>query len=682
MVDPRSAIVYGASSRRANMGSRFLERIATTVEASRHGPRDQHDPIATEADLVVISLPPAAALDVCRSLEGADVGVVVIATALPMGAESHDAVARIGTPETIVLGPASNGYVVAESGLRATSNPVDIALDVNGCSVIGQSGGLVLNIIGGGLSRRGIGMSLAVCTGREWRDSWSPLLSGLLATTRTAAWLAVTEHHVAAAALRVLAGERDIPAGLLHLGRTSAGSRVAASHSAALSVPSRLVAAACDEAGVLLVDRVEAAIDLLEASFSSRRPVLERSKGVTLLGSSGGTLAYAADRLSDAGVTLMPLTDAEHDAIAPTIDLDGSLANPCDIGARLGLDHHAFAALLATLAGASPRPAVALCISTSQYEGVVSGLLQKTIQEDRACHVVPAFEGAMNSALPASRDGLLDRGIVVWSNIDAFIASTSPSVPPIAPAADRRTPAARGTAPRRSMRDRWLAPAPSSAGPLDEAAASPLVSAIGFIRPNEWFVALEQCREVTSSDVESHLPDAERLVIKAVDPDLPHRAAAGLLRIVDRDGALPALEELRSIANGRDQPVRGFLLQEFLDFDGPELLLAARVDRVMGPYLMIGRGGSDVERSPDIEIVFDPKRLQSLPELLARFGAPSTVVNAGSERLQEISGSLLKAAEAWQRGIEINPIVYDLRCGGWVALDALIEARVAGPLSA
>jgi hypothetical protein len=211
---------------------------------------------------------------------------------------------------------------------------------------------------------------------------------------------------------------------------------------------------------------------------------------------------------------------------------------------------------------------------------------------------------------------------------------------------------------------------------MDEADSSPLVAAIGLIRPNEWFVALEECHEIGSSAIESRFPDAERLMIKAVDPNLPHRAAVGLLRSSARDDVPSVLEELRRNALLHDRSVRGFLLQEFLDCEGPELLLAARVDPVLGPYLMIGRGGNEVERSPDIEIVFDPERLRSLPEFLARFGATRAVINAGVERLQEIAGVLLEVTEAWQRGIEINPVAYHHRLGGWVALDALIESRV------
>ncbi|MEX0682784.1 MAG: CoA-binding protein [Dehalococcoidia bacterium] len=118
------------------------------------------------------------------------------------------------------------------------------------------------------------------------------------------------------------------PVVVLKGGRTRAGGRAAASHTAALAGASAVWDAALAQAGCLAVDTVEHLIDMLLA-FSRMQPGTGRRLG--MVGSGGGRSVLTADLCEELGLAVPPLpTDVEAKVAERAPGLAGWVTNPVD----------------------------------------------------------------------------------------------------------------------------------------------------------------------------------------------------------------------------------------------------------------------------------------------------------------------------------------------------------------
>lgn len=118
------------------------------------------------------------------------------------------------------------------------------------------------------------------------------------------------------------------PVVVLKGGRTSAGGRAAASHTAALAGASRVWEAALTQSGALAVDTVEELIDMLIAFSYMRRG---SGKRVGMVGAGGGRSVLTADLCEEVGLTAPPLPpDVEAKVAERAPDLAGWVTNPVD----------------------------------------------------------------------------------------------------------------------------------------------------------------------------------------------------------------------------------------------------------------------------------------------------------------------------------------------------------------
>ena len=128
------------------------------------------------------------------------------------------------------------------------------------------------------------------------------------------------------AALRRAAAAK--PVVVLKGGRTGAGGRAAASHTAALAGQRAVWDAAVVQAGALPVDTVEELIDMLLA-FACMKPGAGRRLG--MVGGGGGRSVLTADLCEELGLSVPPIPeDVERRIAEKAPDLAGWLTNPVD----------------------------------------------------------------------------------------------------------------------------------------------------------------------------------------------------------------------------------------------------------------------------------------------------------------------------------------------------------------
>jgi acyl-CoA synthetase (NDP forming) len=132
-------------------------------------------------------------------------------------------------------------------------------------------------------------------------------------------------------ALKRASGKK--PVVVLKGGRTSAGGRAAASHTAALAGSSLVWETALRQSGALAVGTVEDMIDMLIA-FSYMRPGNVREDDrprLAMVGAGGGRSVLTADLCEEVGLTVPPLpSDVEAKVAERAPDLAGWVTNPVD----------------------------------------------------------------------------------------------------------------------------------------------------------------------------------------------------------------------------------------------------------------------------------------------------------------------------------------------------------------
>lgn len=118
------------------------------------------------------------------------------------------------------------------------------------------------------------------------------------------------------------------PVVVLKGGRSKAGARATASHTAALAGTTTIWASALRQAGAIEVQSLDELLDVAMAFLCL--PALEHS-GVALIGAGGGPGVVGADECEDAGLTVPPLPEEAVEALRQFNPQEGtSLRNPVD----------------------------------------------------------------------------------------------------------------------------------------------------------------------------------------------------------------------------------------------------------------------------------------------------------------------------------------------------------------
>jgi acyl-CoA synthetase (NDP forming) len=243
-----------------------------------------------------------------------------------------DATRRAGVR---LIGPNCMGLLYPAHGLSFRR---DMSHEAGVAGFLSQSGNLLFEITHFG-EPRGLHFSKAVSYGNGLDLDESDFLEYFADDPETGVVGAYVEgvrdgRRFLAALKRASSAK---PVVVLKGGRTSAGGRAAASHTAALAGTSRVWEAALTQSGALAVGTVEDLIDMLIA-FSCMRPALRSAAAdqgeryrLGMVGAGGGRSVLTADLCEELGLAVPPLpvdVDAKVAQHAP--DLAGWVTNPVD----------------------------------------------------------------------------------------------------------------------------------------------------------------------------------------------------------------------------------------------------------------------------------------------------------------------------------------------------------------
>jgi acyl-CoA synthetase (NDP forming) len=470
------------------------------------------------------------------------------------------------------------------------------------------------------------------------------------------------------------------PIVLIKVGRTTAGSAMALSHTGKLTGADGVVDGAFRQSGVVRVDDID---ELIEVSQMFARAKPPHGDAVCLYSISGGTGAHLADVCSSAGLRLPKLSATTqqrlHEWIPETLDV----SNPVDSGGHPTGDARGIK-ILETLVQ-DPDIAVLICAITGatppMSDRFAEDLVRVAETTDKPICVIWSSPTGTESAY---RDVLLSsHRVITFRNFRNCARAVAEYLQYYRFASQYTSPYGAVLDGSHGVSHRQIAEEMLRAkGSLTEHDAKHLLSIYGVPVTRE-FVAMSVAEAVSAAETLGF-----PVVMKGLRADILHKSEFGLVRtnVPDSEAVRRTFDELLSALADipGDDSTTGVLVCEQVP-DGLEMIVGVVSDPVFGPAVMVGLGGVTAELFKDVQFRVPPftrpeaRRmvgdLRSSPLLFGYRGSPPRDVEALLDVImcfQDMAVDL----EGLAAEVEANP-VFVLE-HGVLAADAVV-VRAGGP---
>ncbi len=355
LLRPRSIAVIGAARAVGTIGHQLLQNL---LSGGFEGTVYPVNPAATHVasvpcwpsvgaipepvDLAVIAVPAAKVETVVEDCGRKGVGALVVISAgfAEIGTDGarlqHELVRLAHSYGMRMLGPNCFGVAntAADTSMNATFAPS--APSPGDIGFVSQSGGLGIALLRE-ISLRGLGISAFVSTGNKADISGNDLLRWWEQDPATKVVLMYLEsfgnprRFVKVASLL----SRSKPIVAVKSGRSAAGTRGAASHTAALASPEEAVGALFRKTGVVRVDTIEEMFDVAQVLDGCPLPAGNR---VAILTNAGGPGVLAADACAGFGLEVPELAESTQKDLRSFLDPSAAARNPVDMIASASAD--------------------------------------------------------------------------------------------------------------------------------------------------------------------------------------------------------------------------------------------------------------------------------------------------------------------------------------------------------
>ena len=560
-----------------------------------------------------------------------------------------------------IVGPSSLGVVDLRSKAMLTANAAfdETELPVGRIFAASHSGSLIGALLTRGKAR-GVGFAGLVSVGNEVDLSLGDICETTLDDPGIDGYMLFLETMRHAASLRrfaLAAAERGKPVLAYKLGRSAAARELAVSHTGALAGEDDVAEVFLAECGIARVDSFDGLIEGLP--LLARVPLAARGarrNSVGVLTTTAGGATMVVDPLASRGVTIEP-------AIAATL-------------ARLAA------------AGIEVKPArmVDLTVAGARYETMKSTLdiLLTAPEFDLVLAVVGSSaraqpEATVRPLIESAGAGKPLATFVVPDAPEALAALSRAGVPSFRTpeaCADAIAAALSRRAPRQMIARTAPLPVMAAGRVLDELEAGALLDRLGIARAPS--VALDAGIAAAPA-----LPFAYPVAVKVLSAEIAHKTDVGgvVLGVADAAGLLAAIRKIRTDVAERQPGARvGRVLVQPMVTGVGEVLVGYRVDRDVGPLVMVASGGVRTEIERDRSLRLAPvdaataremlAELRGLPLLSGYRGRPTGDLAALAQAIVALSQL---ADEPTVAEAEINPLIVRPAGEGVTAVDALAK---------
>jgi acyl-CoA synthetase (NDP forming)/RimJ/RimL family protein N-acetyltransferase len=664
---PASIAVVGAGRQRGTVGREILHNIVTggfggqVYAVNPTGESMEGIACLTTAlelpesvDVAVIAVPPAEVADVAASCGRRGVRTLIVITA-GLSSNGPELIAICRRYGMRLVGPNCFGIAVPAAGLNATFAATRPVAGIAG--LVMQSGGIGIALLEH-FGRLGIGVSSFASVGDKYDISSNDLLTWWEQDEQTRLAVLYVESFgnpraFARTARRV---GRKMPVLTIVAGRSAAGQRAAASHTAAAATPLVTQEALFGQAGIIATHSLS---ELVEAAALLACQPLPAGSRVAIVSNAGGTGVLAADACGDVGLSVAVLGDETQQRLARLLPSGAAISGPVDATAGVGAD--AFRACLEEVAADESVDAlVAIGVRTALVD-LSTAITTAKVDKPMAVALLDQAESVRLLPVGPSEPGPRQRAFVpAYSYPESAVRAIGHA------------------AGYRSWRDSQRGRLPDLEG-LDPAGARAVVAGFLARHPDGgWLAEADAARllaayqiPVIASQVVSSSDEAVAAAASLGGPVVLKAEVAGVVRKTDAGAIRLDLRTSEDVAEAYLQLAGQFgadlqrvLVQPMLA-GGVETLIGVVQEPVFGPLVVFGLGGVATEVLGDHIARLSPLTDADADEMIAGVrAAPLLTGHRGSVavdtaglasillRVSRLAADLPEAAE-----LDLNPVI-------------------------
>ena len=699
MLAPRSVAVIGAGRKRRTIGGEVFHNL---MDGGFNGPVYPVNPSAEvvqsvsayksildipgPVDLAVIVVPAKLTMQAARECAQKGVhGMVVITAGFgetgPAGKEMQRELLAIARESGIrVIGPNCMGVINTSDDVRMNATFSPNAPLKGNVGFLSQSGALGLAVIEYANSLS-LGLSTFISVGNKADLSGNDFIQYWAedpATDVIALYLESLGNPRKFARITRRVG-RQKPILVVKSGRSSAGARATSSHTGALLGASDVtVDALFKQAGVIRTDTLGEFFDVATLLANQPRP---KGNRVAILTNGGGPGILCADACESDGLVVPQVPDDIKAKLAEFLPPEAGLNNPVDmIAAAPGESYRKALKILAEWDGIDAVIILYVPVLVTNSEEIAAGIRAAALEIERPVPMLSVFLSSKGTPDSLKTGGLSmpsypfpeDAARALAHAVRYGIwAETPEGVVPYYE--DIRTAEAKAL-----MAD-VLASLPESG---DDAGSR-------WLLPDE-VAKLLGCYNVPMA--EWRLADTAaaaglaaeeiggKVALKGVAPKLIHKTEAKAV-VLNLEGAVDvanAATEMAARIAAQGTQVEKFFIQRMVPSGGVEMLVGVVHDKLFGPVVACGAGGTAVEVLKDVKVRITPltdrdahemvTSLRTFPLLDGFRGAPKCDVAGLEELLLRVSAM-----------VEHHPEILEMDCNPVIVLPegaVIVDARI------
>jgi acyl-CoA synthetase (NDP forming) len=586
-----------------------------------------------------------------------------------------------------VSGPNCLGNISAAAHLVTMPDDRPQRVLPGGVAIIGQSGGLLM-AIKRTLEERGCDVGYIITSGNETGLTNADYIRYFAADPQTKVIVSYLESiHDADAFLSACREARAAgkPVVVMKLGASAEGRAAAMAHTGALAGAMEAFDAVAGAAGVIRARNMDEVVELVEYFVYAGLP---KGAGLGAVTFSGGLRGLLLDAASNNGLKFAELAPQTRDKLSKILGVGSIVGNPLDSGfAALSSQQAYLDCVEAMLAD----PGIDIVLLQEELPRAAEGSERK-ISNLREVEKIAARGGKPISYVSMISYGLSEHSRQLHSELPhlPFLQEPDKTLRTIRNVTDYAarkagaTKAPRATAgkpPAIAQRIRKSASEATQARALTEVESKALLKAYGVKLPKE------AVAETPAAAAREAKTIGFPVVMKAISEEITHKSDAGAVLLgIDspaavRKGFETILKNVRRYK--RSAKVEGMLIAQQVG-GGIELVLGVARDPEVGPVVMVGSGGVNLELYKDVAFSMPVTDEAAADALIGRTkaaklldgyrGAGPYDRKAVVKALVALSRIALDLGDVIE-SIDVNPFVALPKGKGGIALDALVILR-------
>src|SRR5438034_3030465 len=636
MLHPRNIVLVGATDKPGNYAERIWNNlIKYQYQGGLYPVNSKRETIwgvpcykdfaslPEKPDHVLVLVPARFAVQVIRdaAAAGARSATIVTSGFAELQDEDSQKLAlelqqAVKEPGLAVTGPNCVGNLSAGENLFTNIDDRIVTMEQGPVAIAGQSGAIVM-AIRQTLEDRGVGVGYMVTTGNETGLETPDLMAYFAADPSIRVIVVYLEgvrntkvFREACKAARA-AGK---PVIALKLGASEGGRAAAMAHTGALAGSIETFDAISTREGVIRVRGLDELIETTECFVHADPPKGNRLAAVSL---SGGKRGLLIDAFHAAGLNFAPLSNSASDKLAKMLGPGSIVGNPLDAGFAAVVDPSVYMQSIKIMID---DPDTDIVIIDSELPKAPHELRERSLRavNEMAGHAnkpviyisamsigFTEFTKGLRKSLPniAVLQGL-DRAVgAIKSLID--YASLRKEVPEVVSSSSTSA---------RAMLERALKSA-NGAAALDEVTSKQLLKAYGIP------VSDEEIAQTAAEAVKIAKKIGFPVVAKVVSAEILHKSDIGgvVLNLNTPVEVKKAFNDITArVRKLKGKPkLEGILIAQQVKAE-LELVVGTALDAEMGPVVLFGTGGVDIELMKDVALAGAPLDVAEARQLISR----------------------------------------------------------------